>query len=222
MRAARIVADHSAYRAAVVCGRVGSERQMVDLCAIAQMIQDDAWLDPREASLWVEFQNLVHVLREIQNDRDITTLSGKARAGTARKHRRAELAASCHRRNYIFGIAWHHQPDRNLSVIRSVCRVKRPAPAVKADFASDAALQLRFEFRSGAKRIHRLPVRTQGQWQERIQVLRTLKQMHRVLRIDCERQAPLSRRAPYFLFRSQRPSAACFTMSAGISCCLTR
>jgi hypothetical protein len=29
-------------------------------------------------------------------------------------------------------------------------------------------------------------VRTQGQWQERIQVLRTLKQMHSVLRIDCD------------------------------------
>jgi len=49
----------------------------VDLCTIAQMIQDDAWLDPGEASLRVEFQNLVHVLREIQDDRDITTLSGR-------------------------------------------------------------------------------------------------------------------------------------------------
>src|SRR5712672_1681524 len=109
MRPARIVADHSAYRAAVVCGRVGSKRQMVDLCTIAQMIQDNAWLDPGEASLRVELQNLVHVLREIQNDRDITTLSREARPGTARKHRRAELAASCHSHHHIFGIAWHHQ-----------------------------------------------------------------------------------------------------------------
>src|SRR5882672_8405276 len=98
MRPARIVADHSAYRAAVVCGRVGSKRQVVDLCAITQMIQDDAWLDPGEASPRVDLQNLVHVLREIQNDRDITTLSREARAGSAREHRRAELPASCHGR----------------------------------------------------------------------------------------------------------------------------
>src|SRR6266853_4695903 len=119
MRAARIVADRSFYRAAVVCGRVGSERQMVELCTIAQMIQHDAWLDPGEVSLRVQLQNLVHVLREVQNDGDITTLSREARAGTAREHWRSELAASSHRRYHIFGIAGHHQPDRNLAVIRS-------------------------------------------------------------------------------------------------------
>src|SRR5258707_13330210 len=107
MRAARIVADHSAYGAAVVCGRVGSKRQVVDLCAIAQMIQDDAWLDPGEASLRVELQNLVHVLREIQDDRDITTLSGDARGGTAWKHPLAQLAPSCHPPSHMSGIRCH-------------------------------------------------------------------------------------------------------------------
>src|SRR5258708_8342049 len=111
MRAARIVADHSAYRAAIVCGRVGSKRQVVDLRPIAQMIQDDAWLDPGEASLRVELQNLVHVLREIQDDRDITTLSRKARAGTAREHRSAKLPATCPGPYHTSGIAGPDQPD---------------------------------------------------------------------------------------------------------------
>ncbi len=163
MRAAGIISDHSAERAAAVRGWIGAERQLMLLRAVAQRIQNDAGLDARESSCRVDLQNLVHVLREIQNHGDVAGLPGEARAGAARQDRRAEFPARGHRRDHIVVIARNHEADRNLPVIRAVRGIQRAAAAVEAHFALHHAFQFVLEFAGLRERIHGLRMRTERQ-----------------------------------------------------------
>ena len=163
MRAAGIVSDHSAERAAAVRGGIGAERQLMFLRAVAQRIQNDAGLDAREFSGRVDLQNLVHVLREVQNHGDVAGLPGEARAGAARQDRRAEFPARGHRRDHIVVIARNHEANRNLAVIRAVGGIQRAASAVEAHLALHHAFQFVLEFAGLRERIHGLPMRTERQ-----------------------------------------------------------
>ncbi len=84
MRAAGIISNHSAERAAAVRGRVRSERKMIFFSFISQSVQDDAGLNSGESSLGIYLEHLVHILGEVQNHRDVAALSGKTRARSAR------------------------------------------------------------------------------------------------------------------------------------------
>ena len=94
----------------------------VSLCAsaaAAQRVEHDAGLHAREPALRIELEDPVHVLREIEHDRDVAALAGEARAGAARQHRRAELAADRDGRRDVVGVAGHDEADRNLAVVRA-------------------------------------------------------------------------------------------------------
>src|SRR5215470_4704664 len=93
MSTARVVADHAAERAAAVGRRIGAEGQFVLLGAGAQRIENDTRLNPGEAALRNDVEDPVHVLREVEDDGDVTTLPGEARARAARQYGRTELSA---------------------------------------------------------------------------------------------------------------------------------
>ena len=105
--------------------------------AVAQRVEHDARLHAREPLARVQLEDLVHVLREIEHDRDVAALPGEAGAGAARQHGRAVLPARRDRRDHIVGIARNHEADGDLAVVRAVGRVQRAAAAVEADFALD-------------------------------------------------------------------------------------
>ncbi len=112
---------------------------------VAQRIEDDARLDAREPPGGIDLEDPVHVLREVEHDRDVAALAGEAGAGAARQHRRAEAAARGHRRDHIVCIAGNDEPDGNLPVVRAVGGVERAAPAIEAHLAAHDPLQLQLE-----------------------------------------------------------------------------
>ena len=134
VRAAGVVADHAAERAAAVRRRIRTERELVRLGAAPQRVEHDTRLDAREPAFRIDLQNAVHVLREVEDHRDVAALAGEAGAGAARQNRRAESPARRDRGRDVFGIARHDEADRNLAVVRGVGRVQRAAARVEADF----------------------------------------------------------------------------------------
>ena len=66
-----------------VCRRIGPECQVVALCSCSKRIQDHAGLDAGNTLLDIHLENAIHVLREVEHDRDVAALTGQARAGAS-------------------------------------------------------------------------------------------------------------------------------------------
>src|SRR5271168_4997013 len=112
----------------------------MDFRAITQGIENHAGLDAGVFLLNVELENLIHVLREIQNDCDVARLSGEACTRTSRKNRSTEFSACGDCRDNIIGIARNNEADGYLPVVGRVGGVKRATAAVEAHLATHAAL----------------------------------------------------------------------------------
>jgi hypothetical protein len=93
MNSARIVGDHSAERIPAVRRRIRAERQMMFFGRVAQCVQNAARLDPRQSPLRIEFDDVAHVLREIDHHGHVDALARNARAAAARQNRRAVAPA---------------------------------------------------------------------------------------------------------------------------------
>src|SRR4051812_8738822 len=94
MNATRIIADHSTEGAVIVCRRIWTECKSDLGCRFAQFVEDQARLNARELFLLVDLENLVHVLAEVEHDRDVATLPCQACAASASEDGRADLATS--------------------------------------------------------------------------------------------------------------------------------
>ncbi len=163
MRAARVVADHAAERAPAVRRRIGAEREVMGLGGVAQRVQDDAGLDPRETPGRIDLQDPVHVLAEIEDDRHVAALARETGAGSPGEHRRSIVPADADGGDDVLGVTWDDEPNRNLTVVRAIGRVQRSAPAVEADLAANFARQGTLELRHLRKLIEWLGVRAEGQ-----------------------------------------------------------
>ena len=136
MSPARIVPYHSAQRASAVGGRIRTKCQMVNFGALAQAVQHDPRLNARNSGARIELQNLVHVFGEIQNNRDIAALAGKARASPTRQNRSAIFSACGYGCDHIIVVSRNHQADGNLTIVGSVCGVERATAAVEAHLSA--------------------------------------------------------------------------------------
>jgi hypothetical protein len=56
---------------------IGREGKVVLLCSGSKAIEDDAGLDARDAARGIDFEDARHVLRKVEDDRSVTTLSGE-------------------------------------------------------------------------------------------------------------------------------------------------
>ena len=173
MRPAGVVADHAADGAAVVRRGVGRKRQLMALGLVAESVQDDARLYPGESVLRVDLEDVIHVLRKIENDSHIAALPGQTGARSPRQNRRAILPARRHRRAHVLGIAGNHQANGNLTVVRSVRGKQGAAAAIEADFAAHLAPQGFFQGNGLRKRIDRFRVRA---WREGTERLHSFRQ----------------------------------------------
>ena len=155
MRAARVVADHAAERAAAVRGRIGSERELMRLGGVAQRIEHDARLDARE-SRWTGSISRIRFMYFVKSSTTATLQHWPARLVPAPRGRTGApyCAARRHRRDHIVGVARDDEADRNLAVVGAVGRVERAAAAIEPHLAANLALQRAFEI-GGRRERHR-------------------------------------------------------------------
>src|SRR5438128_2475940 len=102
MDAAGVVADHPAESASAVGGRVGTECEAVCFGGVAQLIQNNSWLNPGLLLRVVEPEETVVVLGHIHDHGHIAALAGNAGAAAASKDGGAKLAADSDRPNDVF------------------------------------------------------------------------------------------------------------------------
>jgi hypothetical protein len=100
------------------------------------MVKNDARLDPRDPALRIKFEDIRHVLREIEYHRDIAALAGERRASATAQNRRAVLSADCNRSDYVIRIARDYDSNWNLAIVRTVSGVERAAAVVETDFCA--------------------------------------------------------------------------------------
>ena len=108
MSAARIIANHSTNRAAIVSRGIRRERQVMNLRLISKSIQDNPRLNPGKSFVGIDLEDPVHVLRKIEDDRNIAALSGKTRPGAASQDRSTVLLADSYGCNDVIGVTWDH------------------------------------------------------------------------------------------------------------------
>ncbi len=142
VHAARVVADHAAEGAVGVGRRVGPEGEVMDLGCVAQLVEHDAGADPCGASIGVEVDQRIVVLRMVEDDRHVAGLAGQARAAAAGHDRDVVGPAHLDRRDHVVGITGHDHADRHLAVVRGIGAVRRTAAGVEPDLAADLVEQI--------------------------------------------------------------------------------
>jgi hypothetical protein len=107
----------------------------------AQLIQDNAGLDARDAAHGIDFENGRHVFRKVENDGGVATLPGEGRASAACKQGSAVVAAESHRGKNVFFVAWNYDADRDLAIIGAVGGIERTTARVESDLATKMAAE---------------------------------------------------------------------------------
>ena len=105
---------------------------------VAEVIEDNAGLDARDAAFGIDLQNLSHVPGEIEHDRDIATLAGQRSSSATAKERSAEFTANGDGREDVIRIARKNYADGNLAVVGAVSGVESAAAIIEADFTTNA------------------------------------------------------------------------------------
>src|SRR5436853_712537 len=125
MYAARIVTEHPANRAMVVGRGIGAKNEPVLFRLHQQFIEHDSRLHSRKLSFCIDLEDAIHVLREINDDGDVTALAGQAGSAATTRDGSAEFSAKGDYRDDVVAIARNDDADRQLPVVRAVGRVKR-------------------------------------------------------------------------------------------------
>lgn len=105
------------------------------------MIQDDARLDAGDAACRIDLEDIGHVLRKIEDDRDVAALSGERGSSAAAKKRRAKFTAERDGGEDVVSIARENDSDGNLAVVGSVSGVEGATLIVEADIATEVFTQ---------------------------------------------------------------------------------
>src|SRR5438105_2907993 len=109
------------------------------------MVEDQAGLDAREPLLRIDLDDLVQVLGEVDDDRDVATLAREARAAAVSEHGRPIVAADPHRLDDVLGRTRDDYADRQLAVVGAAGRVERAVARPKTDLTLDGAAEVVLE-----------------------------------------------------------------------------
>ena len=132
-RAARVVADHAADRAARVRRGVGSEAQTVDPGCRLQGGVDAAGLDPSRLRGRIEVEDRGHMAGEVEDDPGADRIAGDRRARTATRHRHAEAAGHREDRRDVVGTPREDDGRRHETEERGIGGVGRPVGGISGD-----------------------------------------------------------------------------------------
>ena len=122
-------------------GGIRAKRQVILLGGVAEMVENDSGLHACDSARRIDLEDLRHVLREIENDGDIAALPGERSSSTAAEQWRAELAAESDCSENVVGVARKHNSDRDLTIVRSVGRIKSTALIVETDVTAEILAQ---------------------------------------------------------------------------------
>ena len=111
----------------------------------AQPVEHNTRLHTGRSAHRIEFDQLVEIFREIEDDGYIAALPRETRPASAREQRGAVPAALRDGRDNVLDAFGHDDADGHLPVVRSVRGVESTAAIVEADLAFDALFQLGFE-----------------------------------------------------------------------------
>jgi hypothetical protein len=111
---------------------------------MTQSVKNHTRLNARDFLIRVELENLIHVLRKIQDHGNIAALTRQACAGSTSKNGSAILPASSHGGDDILIIAWNYEPDGDLAVIGSIGCVERATTAIEPHLAPHHTSQFIF------------------------------------------------------------------------------
>ena len=120
VRTAGVVADHAADRAVLVRGRVGGEGERVLLRGGAQVIVDDAGVDPGVLLFWVELFDGVEVLGKVEDDGRVGGLAGERGAGATAEEGHVVLAAGSNGGDHVVEGFGDDDAHGDLAVVREV------------------------------------------------------------------------------------------------------
>jgi hypothetical protein len=101
-------------------------------------------------ALGINLENIRHVLREVEDDGRVTTLSGERCAAAAGQQRSAVVTAQSNYGENVFFVARNYDADWDLTVVGAVGGVEGAAAGVKADLSAKVAAERGFE-RGGVK-----------------------------------------------------------------------
>src|ERR1700741_540522 len=105
------------------------------------MVKHDPWLNSCDATVRIDLQDVSHVLREVEDHRDVAALSGEGSAPATAKERGAEFAANTDCRENVVSIARQNDANGNLAIVRAVCRVEGAAAVVELYVAANTSAQ---------------------------------------------------------------------------------
>ena len=113
--------------------------------AARRCVEDDSGLDAGDAAVGIDFKDIRHVLREVEDDGGVATLSGERGAASAGEQRSAMFAAKGDGSDDVFFVARDDDADRNLAIVRAIGGVESAAAGVEADFSAKMAAEGGFE-----------------------------------------------------------------------------
>ena len=140
--ATRIIADHSAQVAIFVGRRIGTVRQVVLIGVLTKMVEHYARLYPGIFLLGIQLDDLVQVLREINNHGHVAALPGQTGSPAASQDGSLMLAGHSHGLNHVVNGSRNNHANGNLPVIGAVGGIESAAAFIKANFSRDAPAQI--------------------------------------------------------------------------------
>ena len=126
VRAARVVADHAAERAAAVGGRVRPEAQPVRGGGVLEPVEHQPRLHDGRTRRRVQRHQPVHVPGEVQHHARAGRLPGDRGAAAPRDDRHPVRPAHLQHGRHVVGVAWGDHAQRDPPVVGGVHG--RPAP----------------------------------------------------------------------------------------------
>ena len=133
---AGVVADHPAERAPGMRRGIRPEGEPVPLGLAAEVVEDDAGLDPRDPSLRVDLEDPRHVPAGVEHDRDVDGLPREARPRATREDGGVVLGADAEGCHDVRLVHREGDADRDVPVVRGVRRVRGPRAAVERHLAA--------------------------------------------------------------------------------------
>ncbi len=137
VRAAGVVADHPAQRAAAVRGRVGPEGETVRGGRGAQVVEHHSRLHPGDGLLRVDAQHGPQMPGEVDDHGLVDGLPADAGGRSARQHGHVVLPAHLERGQHVVVVRGLNDPDRDVPVVGRVRGEHGPAGGVEAHLAAD-------------------------------------------------------------------------------------
>jgi hypothetical protein len=115
------------------------------LGGVAKIVENNAGLNPGNTPRRIDFQDLVHVLRKIQDHSDVAALAGERGTAAAAQNGSAKFTRQRNCGDDIIYVAWEDNTDRDLAIVGTVGGVQSAAAGIEADFTAKVAAQSGFE-----------------------------------------------------------------------------